>query len=286
MSAARRPSCPLGVWGALALVALTAGCARRGTAGLPPGTTVEDLPDSESWDVRLRSSEDGRARLDVDAPYLARYTRDSSYVYLGPPPGAERASDVVVSVFAEDGTPRARLVAREAWVYDEGERVEAQGRVRADVAGEDGAEVEADRVALADEAVEAAGRVRAEVRGGGGAAVRAPRLTTAEDGSFVASGGATADLRGAGATVRARRISGTGGGRYEAEGGVRVQTSGGRTLTASRVVWDDAAGQFRVPGAFSFDGPGERVRGVGLVANADLSRYSFRDVTGEIEVAE
>ena len=277
-----RPSAAL--WGALALVVLAAGCTRRGTAGLPPGTTVEDLPESESWDVRVRSSESGAARLDLEAPYLARYTKDSSYVYLGPPPGAASASDVVLGVYDDGGAPRARVVAREAWVYDGGGRVVAQGRVRASVPGE--AEVEADRVVLQGGAVEADGRVRATVQGGGGAQVQAARLVTGEGGAFVASGGATADLAGAGATVRARRISGSGGGRYEADGGVRVQTSGGRSLQAGRVVWDEGAGRFRAPGAFSFDGPGERVRGVGLVANADLSRYSFRNVTGEIEVAE
>lgn len=254
--------------------------------GLPPGTTVEDLPDSESWDVRLRSSEDGLQRLSVEAPYLARYTRDSAYVYLGPPPDAEGASDVVVGVYDEGGALHARLVAREAWVYDDGARIVAQGRVRAETAGEAGSEIEAEQVEIGEGTVEAEGRVRATVRGGEGARVQAARLTTGEGGQFVASGGTTVDLTGAGATVRARRVSGSGGGRYEAEGGVRVQTSGGRTLEAGRVVWDEGAGRFRVPGAFSFDGPGERVRGVGLVANADLSRYSFRNVTGEIEVAE
>jgi hypothetical protein len=75
-------------------------------------------------------------------------------------------------------------------------------------------------------------------------------------------------------------------GRYTATGGVRVLASGGRTLEAERVVWSEAAGRFSAPGAFAFDGPGERVRGVGLSASADLSRYSFRRATGEIEVRE
>jgi hypothetical protein len=52
------------------------------------------------------------------------------------------------------------------------------------------------------------------------------------------------------------------------------------------VIWDEAAGRFQAPGAFTFGGPGERVRGVGLSATADLSRYSFRSASGEIEVRE
>ncbi len=55
---------------------------------------------------------------------------------------------------------------------------------------------------------------------------------------------------------------------------------------AERVVWSESAGRFTAPGAFSFDGPGERVRGVGLSASADLSRYTFRRASGEIEVRE
>ena len=164
-------------------------------------------------------------------------------------------------------------------------RVEAEGQARATVSGADGAVIDAARLTVEGANVAASGGVRAEVLGGG-ARVRAPRVTIREGGAFTASGGADVELSGrAQATVRARTVSG-GGGRYEAVGGVRVVSSGGRTLVAERVIWSESAGRFSAPGTFSFDGPGERVRGVGLSATADLSRYSFRNATGEIEVSE
>ena len=287
-----RPSAPVALAVALAALAALGGCTRQPTAGLPPGTTVDDLPDSESWDASLRTSADGRPTLAIDASYLARYTRDSAYVYLGPAPDAETAEPVRVRVFDAEGRPRATVTAGEAWVYDDGARLLAQGDVRTVVAGDDGATLQADRMTLEDGAVAAEGEVRASVRAsvraGDGAQVEAARLRYEPDGSFAASGGTVVHLTGSTqATVLARRVSGTaGGGRLEATGDARVQASGGRTLQAGRVVWSRAAGRFRAPGAFSFVGPGERVRGRGLSATADLSRYSFRDITGEIEVRE
>lgn len=267
----------------LVLAALTlAGCTRQPTPGLPPGTSVEDLPASESWGAELRTSEDGERRLEIDAPYLARYVGDSTYVYLGPD---ERGGRVVVRVFNETG--HASVAASEAWYYEEAGRLVAQGAVETAVEGEDAAEVRADRVTLVDQTVEAEGGVRASVQASG-AQIEAPRLRLAEGGAFEASGGTVVHLTGdVQAVVRARRVSGTGGGgRVEASGDARVEASGGRVLEAERVVWDEAAGRFRAPGAFSFTGPGERVRGVGLDANRDLTRYTFRNITGEIEVQE
>ena len=288
------PRPPLAVVAAAALAgAALAGCTRAPAEGLPPGTEIEDLPESESWGAALRTSADGRPVLEIDAPYLARYRRpDTSFVYLGPAPAGTggAAGPVAISVFDGDGAPLADVRAREAWYYEDADRLVTEGDVRSTVRGQGGADVRARRLTLADETVEAEGDVRATVRDGsdgGGAEVRAARLVTRPGGAFTASGGATVRLGGAAqATVTARTVSGTGGGRYEATGGVRVDASGGRTLQAGRVVWDERAGQFRAPGAFSFDGPGERVRGVGLVASADLTRYSFRNVTGQIEVAE
>ena len=271
----------------LALAALAAtGCTRRAVEGLPPGVEVEDLPDSESWNASLRTSADGRPQLEVDAPYLARYTRDSATVYLGPPPGDSAAAPVEIRLFGGDGAARGSVRAREVRLYDDGARLVADGAARATVLGSDGAVIDAARLIVQGEAIEAEGRVRADVQGGGGARVQSARLAVAEGGAFTASGGAVVELAGrANATVRARTVAGAGG-RYEATGGVRVAASGGRTLEAERVIWDEAAGRFLAPGAFAFDGPGERVRGVGLSASADLSRYSFRGATGEIEVRE
>ena len=258
----------------LALLSLAVGaCTRVAPAGLPAGTTLEDLPEAETWGARLRTSEAGRPALEVDAPYLARFRHapaaagivdasvasgDSSAVFLGPPPdapaGAE-AARVSVRLFDAAGRAAATVTADRAWLQEASGRLVAEGRAEATL---------------------------------GSARVTAPRIAATRDGAFTASGGATATLSGrANATVRARTLSGTaGGGRYEASGGAHVDAQSGRRLDAGLVVWDEGAGRFRAPGAFSFDGPGERVRGVGLDATADLTRYSFRRATGQIEVRQ
>ena len=267
-----------------ALLAL-AGCTRQATPGLPPGTTVDDLPESESWNARLRATDDGQPRLEIDAPYLARYDRaDTAYVYLGPAPG-DSASRVAVRLY-DDGQLSATVSAGEAWYYEDDGRLVTRGDVRTSVTGEQGAQIEAEAMEVRGDTVEASGRVRADVQSGPGARIEAGRLLLTRGGSFSASGGVTARLDGqAQATVRAPRVSGSTGS-VEASGGARVETSGGRWLESSRVVWNERSERFRAPGAFTFDGPGERVRGVGLNASADLSRYSFRNATGEIEVRE
>jgi hypothetical protein len=52
------------------------------------------------------------------------------------------------------------------------------------------------------------------------------------------------------------------------------------------VSWSEDARRLRAPGSFRFTSPAERVQGVGLVAAEDLSRYSFRRASGELEVEE
>lgn len=237
------------------------GCVHRATADLPEGAeSLDDLPDGESWNAELRMSEGERMRLALSAPYLARYTGDTSYVYLGPDPTLPDSSQEAVSVrlYNDVGELTATVTSREARFDERSEELIAEGRVRADVSS------------------------------GGGAAITASRLISTRDGAFTATGGAAADLKGdAQASVRAQTISGTaGGGRYEASGRVVVNTRSGRRLEAGRVIWDEGAGEFRAPGSFTFDGPGQRVRGVGLVSSADLSRYSFRNGSGTLEVQE
>lgn len=297
------------------IVASLTGCARTGTEGLPPGVEIEDLPDSEAWDVSFTTSADGRAQSEVEAAYMARYTRDSAYVYLGLPPGDTTAAPVTLKMFDAEGAPSGSVRAPEVWLYEEegrvvalkaratvqtgegasveaqrlvlqGQRITATGNVKANTQGQSAASVQAARVTMDDGRIEASGRVTASVQSGGGARIEAARLAVRPGGGFTASGGATVQIQGqANATVRARTVSGSGG-RYTAEGGVRVETGGGKTLTAGRVIWDEAAGRFTAPGAFSFDGPTARIRGVGLSASADLSRYTMRQVSGEIEVQE
>ena len=236
-------------------------CVHRTSAELPEGAqTLEDLPDGESWDADLRMSVGDKMRLALSSPYLARYTGDTSYVYLGPDPTQPDSSQEKVSVrlYDDAGQLTATITSREARYDDRTEELVAEGRVRA------------------------------EVTSGGGASITSARLVATRDGAFTASGGATADLRGdAQATVQAQRIVGSeNGGRYEATGRVVVNARNGRRLDSGQVIWDEQAGRFLAPGSFMFDGPGQRVRGVGLSASADLSRYSFRRASGQIEVQE
>lgn len=237
----------------LLLLALAlAGCRYATTSSGAAGTDDGPRPDSETWGARLTATTDGRPTMTLEAPYLARWT-DSSRVVLGPMPGAapDSAARVRVRLLAADGTDRLALDA---------------ARVRLD-----------ERT----QALDAAGRVVATLAG---ARVEAPRLT-AEGEAFTATGGATVQLSGeTTATLRARRVTGRDG-RYEATGGVVVE-SAGRTLRSERVVYDAGAGRFAAPGAFAFDGAAEAVRGVDLSASADLSRYTFRRASGQIEVQE
>ena len=312
----RRPSPALAaVWFAARLAAALlvaaplgaalAGCVRTAPPGLPEGITVDDLPDAETWGARLRTTDAGRPTLDVDAPYLARYHRapadglaavgatgagDSSAVFLGPPPDAPAGAGgtpparISVRLYDAAGAPVATVTAERAWRHAATGRLVAEGR--AEAIGGDGARVTAARIAATrDGDVTASGGATAAI---GGARVEAPRIAATRGGAFTATGGATATLSGrANATVRAQTLRGAAGGaRYEAAGGARVDAASGRRLDAGLVVWDEAAGRFRAPGAFTFDGPGERVRGVGLDAAADLTRYSFRRASGQIEVRQ
>lgn len=74
--------------------------------------------------------------------------------------------------------------------------------------------------------------------------------------------------------------------RFAATGRVVVTTAGGRQLESERVAWSEIDRRMRAEGAFVFTSPAERIEGVGLVANEDLSRYSFRRARGELEVDE
>ncbi|MEO0556866.1 MAG: hypothetical protein AAF170_01650 [Bacteroidota bacterium] len=244
----------------LSMLSLAA-CVHQSSAELPEGAeSLDDLPNGESWDAELRMSEGDQMRLALSAPYLARYAGDTAYVYLGPDPALPDSvqQEVSVRLYDDEGGLTATITSSEARYDERSEELVAEGRVRA------------------------------EVSSGVGASIASARLRATRDGAFTASGGAAADLKGeAQATIRAQQISGSeGGGRYDASGRVVVNTRSGRRLDAGQVIWNEAAGEFRAPGAFTFDGPGQRVRGVGLTASADLSRYSFRRASGQIEVRE
>ena len=294
-----RRSVSLAVLGA-ALGAALVGCARHDDGdGLPEGIALEDLPDGESWDADLRVSEGGTPVLQISAPYLARFERpDSSFIRLGPAAGD--SARVRLVLFDDAGERRAELTAAEMR-YEEGSgRVQASGAVEAELAGR--ARVRAPRVdTSADGAFEASGGARVELLGATEGTVTAERVASSAAGGFVATGDARADLRGATpATLAAPRIESGGDGAFSASGGARVVLSdpavtltarrvsgtGRRTLAADRVSWDAASERFRAPGAFTFTSAGERIRGTGLVATADLSRYTFRNASGQIEVEE
>lgn len=309
-----RPPAPV-----VALVAalLLAACAREGADdGLPEGVAVEDLPEGESWNADLRVSEGGVPVLQIAAPYLARFAReDSSFIRLGPAAGD--SARVRLSLFDDEGAPRAVLSAAEMRYDETTGRVQASGDVEAELTGR--ARVRAPRIdTSADGAFEASGGARVELLGETKGTVTAPRVASSAGGGFVASGGARVVLSGAQsgtitarrvessaggafaaegdarvvladprATITARRITGSGSGRrYDASGGARVDPGGGRRLASDRVTWDAGSERFRAPGAFSFESPGERIRGTDLVATADLSRYTFRRASGQIEVEE
>ncbi|MEM0963479.1 MAG: hypothetical protein AAGK21_13190, partial [Bacteroidota bacterium] len=93
------------------VMVLVAGCTRRPQSGLPPGVEAEDLPESESWNVQLRTTLDGTSQSEIESPYLARFTGDSSYVYLGPPPGDTLAAVVALRLFDDEGQPRGQIQA-------------------------------------------------------------------------------------------------------------------------------------------------------------------------------
>ena len=73
---------------------------------------------------------------------------------------------------------------------------------------------------------------------------------------------------------------------FTATGNVLVTTEGSRSLESQQVVWNEMDRRLRAAGSFTFTSPSERIQGVGLVANEDLSRYSFTRARGELEVEE
>ena len=135
-----------------------------------------------SWNAPPRPSTDGEPRLEIDTPYLARYSHDSAYVFLGPPPGDTTAAPVQIRMFDADGS-RGTVRAREVRLLEEGARLEASGDARATVSGSDGATIQAQRIFVKGETIDAEGAVRAEVQSGGGSRIRAGRLAVREGGA-------------------------------------------------------------------------------------------------------
>ncbi|NNF57466.1 MAG: hypothetical protein HKN04_04425 [Rhodothermaceae bacterium] len=173
--------------------------------------------------------------------------------------------------FSEDGRPRLILAAPYAAHFTQGDS--SVTRLGPDPERRDSARV---RIELFD-------------AGAPSAIIRADRVDYQDrTQQFVAAGAVDADLYQANGTrLTAGRLT------YESESGlftaeetVIVVTQDGRRLESEQLVWDQAGGQLNVAGRFRFTTPGERINGVGLVASEDLSRYSFSQATGELEVEE
>jgi hypothetical protein len=110
---------------------LVAGCSRAGDAALPTEVELAALPDQESWGAVLRIDEDGRPRLVLEAPYLARYDRppDSLFTLLGPDTTSAEPGRVHVALFDDAGAPSATVVADRLRYFDADRRFTALGRV-------------------------------------------------------------------------------------------------------------------------------------------------------------
>ena len=93
-----------------------------------------DEPDQESWDVRFGTSEGGRPRYQIVAPYMAKYERkDSSYTLLLPGEESEEVDSLAVRVtaylFDEKGDSSATIDANRMLYFEEEGRFEARGNV-------------------------------------------------------------------------------------------------------------------------------------------------------------
>ena len=173
--------------------------------------------------------------------------------------------------FSEDGQPRLILAAPYAAHFTQGDS--SVTRLGPNPERSDSTRV---RIELFDE-------------GAASAIIRADRVDYQDrTQQFIAEGAVDADLYQAnGARLTAGQLTyESGSGLFTATEAVVVITQDGRRLESEQLVWDQADGQLRVAGRFRFTTPGERINGVGLVASEDLSRYSFSQATGELEVEE
>lgn len=105
------------------------------------------MPDQESWNAELRISSEGRPKLVMSAPYMARYDgRDTSYAVLGADPLGQDSADVRVELFDDAGEPTAILTARELTYFDIQRRFVGVGDVEAVLLRAGGARLSAERL--------------------------------------------------------------------------------------------------------------------------------------------
>ncbi len=119
------------------------------------GATAEEMaamPDQESWNAELRISHEGRRKLVMSAPYMARYdNRDTTYAVLGPDPIGGDSTPVRVELFDDAGRPSLMLSATELTYFDEEKRFDGNGGVEAVLLSAGGVRLTADRLAYNEE---------------------------------------------------------------------------------------------------------------------------------------
>ncbi|HYE94573.1 MAG TPA: LPS export ABC transporter periplasmic protein LptC [Rubricoccaceae bacterium] len=107
---------------------LAAGCTELSAPPTPE--ELANLPDQESWGAVLRISEEGRLRVELAAPYAARYDRpDSAFVVLRSDPTGGDTGAVRVTLFDASGRPSVRVRADRLVYHDRDRRFSAEGRV-------------------------------------------------------------------------------------------------------------------------------------------------------------
>lgn len=151
-SVAPRVLIVVGLW-------LQMACEHRGAEPV----TMEELraeidPVEEVWGPRIRTTDDGRPRLYIDAEVMRKYeTADSTYVVLEGDTLDER---VLVRLFDEDGEPSAVIRANKVVRREDVDRFQARGHVEVVTATEKRLSSEELRWAEQDRTIRARGFVR------------------------------------------------------------------------------------------------------------------------------
>ncbi len=136
---------------ALCFLVLSSGCTKLAGADVTE-EQLAAMPDQESWNAELRISSEGRPKLVMSAPYMARYDgRDTTYAILGADPLGGDSSDVRVELFDDAGEPTAVLTTRELTYFDIQHRFVGRGDVEALLLRAGGARLTADRLVYNEE---------------------------------------------------------------------------------------------------------------------------------------
>lgn len=104
------------------------GCEHRGAEPVTIAELRAEMdPVEEVWGPRIRTTDDGLPRLQIDAAVMRKYqTDDSTYVILEGDSAEER---VLVRLFDEEGHPSAVIRANQVIRREDADRFQARGRV-------------------------------------------------------------------------------------------------------------------------------------------------------------